>query len=185
MVLCSYSHHLSNLLDPYILSAPVHSLYIRIPVTYSKIVACRLLMYSLIVQSPVTSRSTSTKDHSRSLKFPLCNIIPEILLAIMCSNLSRAVIVASVTTQLSLLYRIPACNTALYIIYRALIDAPILPSTFATIPHILWTLLNLLYKATQSLSLYVTILLRYRNAVSPQGDLGWPLRHTVRLEALM
>ena len=62
--LCSWSHHISNLLDPSIRSAPVQSSYIGLPATYSAIVACCLLTYSIIGQIPVVSNAAPTEDHS-------------------------------------------------------------------------------------------------------------------------
>ena len=125
-----WSHHLRNLLEPYILSEPVKISYIDLPDTYSVIVACRLLMYSFIGQIPVTSNAASTEAHSHLSPSPFLGVIPAIRLAIMWWNSSNAVIIVSVAPHISLPYRSTACTTALYIIAWYLIGNPVLPITF-------------------------------------------------------
>ena len=129
------------------------------------IVAFRLLVYSLIDQIHVTFYTAPTKAHSHSLPSSFLAIITTIRLAILLLNPSGTVIIVSVTTHIYLPYMITALITSLYIITRALISAPVLPSTFATIPHILWYLCRLLYIFDQSLLLYVNVQSRYGNDV--------------------
>ena len=94
-------------------------------------------MYSIIIQSPVTSSAASTKDHYHSLSLLLRSVIPAICFAILLWKPSRTIISIYVTAHISLLYRSTAYTTTLYNINRALIGAPVLPSTFDTTLHLL------------------------------------------------
>ena len=58
-----WSHHLVDLLDPGMLSAPVHSSYMGRLVISSAMVTCRLWMYSLMVHSPSISKDSYTGGH--------------------------------------------------------------------------------------------------------------------------
>ena len=136
---CYWFHHLRNLLEPSVRSTPVHILYINVPATYSANVACRLITESLIVQCPVTANFASTKARSHYPPFPILDVIPVTQLKILWWNPSSTTIIASITVHISFPYRSTARNTALYIIARAFIGAPIFPITFATTPHICWT----------------------------------------------
>ena len=76
-------HHLVNLMNTSIPPASLPSSYISLPVMYFAILTCRLHMYSLVGQSPVTFSTTSTKAHSHSPPSPLCAVIPTIHLVIL------------------------------------------------------------------------------------------------------
>ena len=61
--ICYWSHHLRNLLEHYILSAPVQSFYIGLPATYSAIFLSAssrtlLLSKSLLPPTPCPQRTT-------------------------------------------------------------------------------------------------------------------------------
>ena len=75
----SWSHHIVNLIDPRILSAPVHSSYMGRQDTCSTIVACLLWMYYLIGQNPVVSSVFPTGGYSHSPPIVRWSAFPEIL----------------------------------------------------------------------------------------------------------
>ena len=79
--------------------------YIGLPATYYAIIACGLLTYSLIVQSPMVSNETLTKAHSHSPLSPFLYVVPTIPLANLLLNPPITFIIESVTTHILLLYR--------------------------------------------------------------------------------
>ena len=87
--------------------------------TVYAMVACNLLMYSLIGWSPTSSIDATTGGNYHSLSSPCVAIIPVILLDARLRNPSRIFSIPPVTTLLSLPYNITNCSTALYIILRA------------------------------------------------------------------
>ena len=154
-VICYWLHNLRNLLEPFILSAPVQISHIGLPATYPAIIALWILLYYPIDQSPVNSKAASTKDHSYSPLSTFLATIPTIRLDILWWNPSGTVISVSVTTHLFLPHMIIAWTTALYTINRYLIGTHVLPRNFSTTPHILWDFRRLIYSNAQSLLLYV------------------------------
>ena len=113
---------------PSICYTPIKSSYLGLPTTFSGIVSCYLLMYSLILKSIVISNAASAKAHSCYLLLPFIAVIPDIRLAILWWNNSITAIIVSVSTQIYLLYRSTTWTTALYIIARALIVDPSSPA---------------------------------------------------------
>ena len=121
-------------MEPSIVSTPVQTYYIGLPAIYDVIFACCLLIYSLIVQSTIVSNAASIEAHSHSPPLNFLAVIYTIRPSILWWNTSSNVIISSVTTQISLPYRITDYTTNLYIITRALIVAPVLPVPLAPSP---------------------------------------------------
>ena len=107
--------------------------------TLSAMVACRLLMYTLMGWSPAASIASTTKGYSHSPPAPRFVVFPIIRHAARWWNPSRTLSISPITTHLLLTYKITYCATALYIAPRACTVAPVLSITLATIPHRLVT----------------------------------------------
>ena len=99
--------------------------------TFSAMVACRLLMYSIMGCSPADSSAATTRVYYHSPPAPRVSVIPVIRLAARWWNPSSNFSIDPVTTQLSLTYSSTAWSTALYIIPRDRNVAPV----FSNTPH--------------------------------------------------
>ena len=87
--------------------------------TFSNMVACHLLMYSIMGCIPAASSAATTGGYCHSPPDPYFTVIPVLRLAARWCNLSRTFIISPINAQLSLPYSITDWSTFLYIIPRA------------------------------------------------------------------
>ena len=101
--------------------------------TFSSMVACRLLIFSIMGFIPATSIAAAAGGYSHSPPSPRISVVPMILLDDQWWNPSSSFTISPVTTQLSLLYIITDWSTSLYIIPRVRTVAPIFANTLVIV----------------------------------------------------
>ena len=102
---------------------------------FPAVVACNLLIYSIMGCSPAASSSATTGRYSHSPTAPHAAVIPMIRLSTRWWNPYGTFSIIPVTTQLSLIYSSTDWATDLYIIPISHTVAPIFANTLTIIPH--------------------------------------------------
>ena len=111
--LTSWSHHLIVKLHAIIHSTLLHSLFIGQQATWFSMVACHILIYSLIGQGPAASSASVTGDYSNYPSSLLWDVIFAILRATWWCKPSNTFGISPVINQILISYSITNYATTL------------------------------------------------------------------------
>ena len=141
-------------------------------------VPCHFCIYSIIVHSLASSIASSNRGYYRFQSSTQPSVITVVRRAALWWNPSSTIIIAPVTTQLSLPYSTTFCATAFYGTPWARTVAPVFISTSGINPHYLQDFCRLWYMAAQYLLLYVMMRRRYRKASVGSSGSSFTLMET-------